>query len=116
MSPSGEELNVSNFAGIAIPTEPDIGIALVIDLSTRLGQSAAISQAAVSLLSANGADATPGSRLFGQATIIDVRPRTRQAIRQVLVNLVAGGQYVAWISVGTATGQRYTFVAPFTVA
>ncbi len=111
------ELYVSNFSGVSVPALAGMTVALVVDLSTRLGPNTRLARVNLSLLCANGGDLRPGTRLNGAAAIFNTPTAPRgQAIRQLLVNLVSGAQYVAWITVGTATGEGYTFVAPFTAA
>lgn len=83
---------------------------LIFDLRSTMPREQ-IANARVWMLEAAGVDAWPVVRLLGAPTILTP---ARQQVRQHLVDLIPGGQYVAWATVRTPAGRTASFVAPFT--
>ena len=110
---SGQALVVGNSRGVPVAARTGTGVSLFVNLSPTMGIGTGIASAIVYLQEGGGADATPALRLYGAAAIVASGGRQRQGVRQTLVNLVSGGQYVAIIVVRLTDGSASTFSAPF---
>lgn len=114
--PAGQPLYVGNMLGQAVPARPGVTIAIVFNIAAVIGMTRYITNASVFLTEISGADAVPGERMLGGATVVQSQGRVRSAVHQILFGLVPNGEYVALVSAGTTDGSRFNFSAPFSVA
>lgn len=113
LSASAADLVVVDASGFAVAARADAVVAMAIDLTGVIGSVERLARITVGLSEVTGIDPRPGMRLLGVPAIGNPQQR---GVRQNLVALIDGGQYVAFIGARTAAGHSFNAVAPFSAA
>lgn len=108
LSPDAQPLWVTDVSGQNVIAVSGSINSLIIDLTTALPLET-IAYARVAMLEAGGVDPWPTVRLLGVPAI----QGAAKQVKQNLVDLIPGGDYVAFASIRTPAGRDYRFVAPF---